>query len=158
MGVRELSKRSRILPGVLQNAERRDTLEHFTIAQIRRLGAALDMNLFDVLTAQDDANLAGESRADALSELSDTALTVLAEAFDFERETGYSSELANTEPPRPEISELLKSGAMQISAGRVVISPEISSGLAHVSKVPQMAERVAKFSQEISARITSLRV
>ena len=48
MGLRALGARSQILVGALEEAERRNTLDHFTIAQARRLSTALDIDLTEL--------------------------------------------------------------------------------------------------------------
>lgn len=156
MGVRELGKRSSILTGVIEDAERRDTMDHFTVLQVKRLSAALDMNLFEVL-GQESSEPISSSLSDAYEYLSDAALAFLIETSEIERSTGYWSDAANADPPPYEVSELLEAGVMAIVSGHAVVAPRISASLALFSTSPPPAIRMAQFSKEFAAHVTSLR-
>ncbi|MGH2958053.1 MAG: hypothetical protein ACRDKE_00495 [Solirubrobacterales bacterium] len=156
MGLRALGTRSQILVGALEEAERRNTVEHFTIAQARRLSTALDVDLTELLVegAQDEPAPA-DSRVE--DQLSDRALAFLLQAFETERESGYWSDAANADLPPAEVAELLEAGFMKISSGRVVVAPRVTASLDVLSAVPQPATRTTRFSPEFASRVTSLR-
>lgn len=156
MGLRELGTRSKILVGALEEAERRSTVDHFTIAQARRLSAALDIDLTELLVggAQGDRAPTGSRVED---QLSDCALAFLLKAFSTERETGFWSDAANADPPPPEVGELLEVGYMKISSGRVLVSARVTASLDVLSEVPQPTPRTTRFSAEFASRVTSLR-
>lgn len=156
MGLRALGNRSQILVGALEEAERRNTVEHFTIAQARRLSTALDIDLTELLLEGAQGEPApADSRAE--DQLSDRALALLLQAFETERETGYWSDAANADLPPAEVAELLEAGFMKISSGRVLVSPRVTASLDVLSAVPQPATRTTRFSPEFASRITSLR-
>lgn len=156
MGLRALGTRSQILVGALEEAERRNTIEHFTIAQARRLSTALDVDLTELLVEapQHDAAPA-DSRVE--NQLSDRALAFLLKTFETERESGYWSDAANADPPPVEVAELVRAGFMKISSGRVVISPRVTESLGVLSAVPSPATRTTRFSPDFASRVTSLR-
>lgn len=157
MGLRALGARSQILVGALEEAERRNTIDHFTIAQARRLSTALDVDLTDLLAEvpQDEPAPAAESRVE--DQLSDRALAFLIRTFETERKSGYWSDAANAEPPPAEVAELLEVGFVEISSGRVVVSPRVTASLGVLSEVPQPATCTTRFSPEFASRVTSLR-
>lgn len=125
IGIRELGTRSGVLAGALKDAERRDTLEHFTVAQVRRLCRVLNLDPDELLGEPP----AGADRSDIFSDLSDDALALLIKIHREECRTGYWSEIANSDPPDPVIAELLRAGAVTIKEGLVVLNPRIAAAL-----------------------------
>lgn len=129
MGLRELGSRSKILLGALRDAERRDTIDHLTVSQVRRLCDILEMEPQELLGAP-PAETSSSGICDIHAELSDEALHLLNAIFAEERQFGDFSEIANSEQPNPAIAELLNHNALNVVDGFAVIDPGIAESLA----------------------------
>lgn len=149
MGLRQLSSKSGILLGALEEAELRDSIEHFSVDQIRRLERAMNFKLFELL-ATDQPQASESLPFDLENLLSDEALRFLLEVTDIERETGWWAQVANEETPRDEVAELVEMGAMEIRAGRVFVNPTIAESLGLLNHESEILTRTALFSAEFS--------
>jgi hypothetical protein len=146
MSVRELGTRSHILAGALRDAERRDTIEHFTVAQIRRLSRVLKVDPQELLS-DCSADEVFDEITDIQGHLSDDALVLLVEIHREECRTGYWSEAANCDQPNPATAELLGVGALNISDGLAVLDPRVVDSLARFGELPKTATRTTRISR-----------
>lgn len=156
LGLRDLGDRTGILAGVLQDVELRGTFEHLTIAQLRRISRALDLDL-DVLLALTEAEGSDAMRTDVLEQLSDAALAMLVEACQWEVKSNTWSPAINSDPPRSEISELLDAGALRVDRGRVFVERSVRASIALFSRDSPQRRRTVRFEPEFSAQIAKLR-
>lgn len=129
MGLRELGSRSKILLGALRDAERRDTIDHLTVSQVRRLCDILGIEPQELLNDSPE-HASSPVDCDIHAELSDEALNLLNAIFAEESQSGSRSEIANCEQPNPAIAELLSHSALDVVDGFAVIDPRIAESLA----------------------------